>query len=146
VNKIKRLMLGAALLGLLVAAGMLGLFGHASASVDSWSGHTERTLCQSASLTLGTPSVIVSAVTTANQNVRAFTVTDSGSGVVQFYNSATMSAAAQIGAFGVLANTPLVISEDQLGLGMKSGVGNPIYVNAATGTVSITFRVRADPQ
>lgn len=128
----------------------------AEASVDSWSGHTEKLTPFSQSVTAGTPALVVSAVSATsppsgfpqgvNQNVRSMVVTSTVSTTVIFHSANSTSGASIIGVFGLLANQPLPLTEDQLGQGMRSGITNPIYVDVgSTATVTITARVRSDP-
>jgi hypothetical protein len=115
----------------------------ARADVDSWSGHTENHVSWSASVTLGTPAIICTASTTVNPQLKAMVITSSASGVVILMNSATPAAANQFMTVGLLANTPLVISENQFRQGVAAGLGNPIYLNGPTGTVTVDYWYRA---
>lgn len=114
---------------------------------DSWSGHVERVIPFSQSVTLGTTALVATAVPLVSHNVRSITITDSASGVVRLYSTSDNSLGSNmIGSWGVIANTPLVIREDELGQGIGTAVGSALYVDAATGTLSLMVRIREDPQ
>jgi hypothetical protein len=122
----------------------LGLGGVVNAAHDSWSTQGEKVVPFSQSVTLGTTALVASAVTGRCHNVRTMTITDSASGVVRFYSTSSNAGANLIGAFAVIANTPLMLTEDSLRTGMCTRVGEALYVDAATGTLSIQLSDRLD--
>lgn len=127
----------------LLALGLSG--GPAKAAVDSWSGHTEVLVPFSQALTTpGLPSLIVSAVTARTLNVRALVVTDSASGIITLYNGAGGTGPTILAQFAVIANTPLILTEEQLGQGARTTSGTALYIGGTTGTVTATVRVRQD--
>jgi hypothetical protein len=127
---------------LLVALGLGGV-GHGA--VNSWSGQAEVQVPFSEAITAGTLATLMSATSTKAHNVRALTVTNTASGFVRLYSGGTTPIGARlIGTFGVIANTPLVLTEENLGTGVVTTVGDALMVDATTGTVSIQARVRED--
>lgn len=119
----------------------------AEASVDSWSGHPESLVTFSQSLTLGAPpAVLYTAVSGVRPNIRAITITDSASGVVTLYDGPGGTGATVIAQFGVLANSPIFLDEDRLGVGIRATLSNGVYIGGATGTVTATARIRVGGQ
>lgn len=114
----------------------------AQAAVDSWSGHSESLIPFSQAITLNTSAVLYTGVSTVRPNIRAAVITNSASGVVTFYDGAVVQGSAVIAQFAVIANTPLYLDEDRLGVGIRAAMGDGIYVSGATGTITITARVR----
>jgi hypothetical protein len=144
------------------------LGGDAQASVDSWSGHSEVQVPFTASITAGTPALVMSAATVllptgstaACINIRSITITDTASGYVRLYNGQSAGGlpstgysgtgappgSALIATFSVLANSPLVLNEDQLGQGIMTSVGSSLWVDSATGTTCLQVRARLQTQ
>lgn len=129
-------------LGLVAVAPHLGYPPEARADVDSWSQHTETTVSITQALTAFTPALICTAVSTANPKIKSVIVTSTASGQLIFHNANSNGGASQIGAVGVLANTPVLLNESQLRQGWVAGLGNPIYFDGPTGTVSLTYVFR----
>lgn len=129
----------------LMLLGLAGSPSPAKAAVDSWSGHTENVVPFSASVTLNAaPALICTAVTGKTLNIRAITITDSASGVVEIYNGSGGAGSTVLMSVGLIANTPLTLTEDMLGQGLRTTSGTGLYVSGATGTISLTMRVRQD--
>jgi hypothetical protein len=124
----------------LVALGMAGLSQAANPSV----GLNESSVQFTAAITAGTTATVCSAVTSRAHNVRAVVITNTASGFVRFYSDTNAVGANLIGTFGVIANTPLVVTEDVLGPGIVTTVGKALVVDATTGTVSLQLRDRLD--
>jgi hypothetical protein len=116
----------------------------AKASVDSWSGHQEVQVPFQASITAGTSALVTTGTTGVAWNIRAITVSNSASGYVSLYSGSAVQGVSLIGIFWVIANTPLVLNEDMCGQGITTALGQGIYVNATTGTVTMQLRVRKD--
>lgn len=131
---------------LLTGLMLVGLAGSpVRAATDSWSQHQESVVPFSASITLNAaPALICTAVTGKTLNVRTLIITDSASGVVEIYNGSGGTGATVLGSFGVIANTPLLLTEDMLGQGLRTSSGTGLYVSGATGTITLTMRVRQD--
>lgn len=111
---------------------------------DSWSQHNEQVVPFTGAVTNGTLATVVAASTGFAWNVRSLTVTSTVSGTVAVYSGGTIQSNSLIGAFGVLANTPLVLAEDQLGQGVVTAVGQALTINCPTGTTTLTARIRKD--
>jgi len=143
---VKQNKLFAAIIAAIMVVGVVALgFGRANAATDSWSGKSEKVIPFSQALTSQTVAVVCTAVSSVAHNVRAITITNTASGYVRLYTSANLLGSNLIGAWGVVANTPLVLHEDDLGQGVVTKLGEGLYVDATTGTVSITCRIREDP-
>lgn len=132
-----------AILAILALIG-IGQFQRGDAATDSWSGKAEQSICFSQAITAGTLATVATAVTGKCHNVRAVVVTNTASGFVRLYSTSTLTGANLIGAVGVIANTPLVLTEDSLGAGICTRVGEALCVDATTGTVSLQLRDRLD--
>lgn len=132
--------------GILVGTGTVSepLAKKAHAAVDSWSNHAEQNTSWSGALTAFTPALICTAVTTANPNLKALVITSSASGLVNFHNANSNAGSTQVFAVGLIANTPLVLSEEVFRQGYKFGLGNPIYIDGPTGTVTVDYTIRVD--
>lgn len=133
------------LLLIAVSLGIIAASPSGQAAVNSWSGQPETVVAFSQAITAGTAATVCTAVTSKAHNVRAITLTNTASGYVRLYSGTDDSDGSKlIGAWGVIANTPLQLNEDDLGPGVVTGVGQALGVDATTGTVSITVRVRRD--
>lgn len=133
--------------GLLVGFALMGIRYESKvhAATDSWSAHNEVNIPFSFSITAGTSAPIFTGVSGVAANVRAIVVTNTASGGVHLYSDSTVTGSALIGSYGVLANTPLVITEDNMGQGLKTVLGKGLYIEGTTGTISGTVRIRKDP-
>lgn len=130
---------------LLVALGVGGLH-QASATTDSWSQKDSGLIQFTGAITANTLALVTTAVLGKAHNIRSLVITNTASGYVRFYDSSTAVGTGLIGTFGVIANTPLVLTEDQLGVGMITGKGKALYCDATTGTVHVMARDRLDSQ
>lgn len=140
-NKIKGFFAG--FRGLLVGIMLVLGAGVTLGAVDSWSHFAEVQVPFSQSVTLAaTPSVVCTATAGFAHNVRSLTITDTASGVVTLYNGPGGAGTTIIGTWGVIANTPFPLSEEQLGQGITTSVGSGLYVCGATGTITLQVRDR----
>lgn len=99
----------------------------------------------SQAITQGTTALVVSSVTGRAHNIRAIVITNSASGFVRLYSTSDNSNGANLmGSWGVVANTPLVLTAAALRGGVPGRVSDAVYVDAATGTVSLQMCVRED--
>lgn len=124
----------------------------ATAEFDDWSGKREFQVPFRAAITNGTFALVSSALSTSTEQdgvakaqcVRAMTITNTASGYVALYShaaSGTPAGSDLIGIFAVIANTPLVVPESVCGQGLFGRVGDPISVDATTGTVTMQLRM-----
>jgi hypothetical protein len=110
---------------------------------DAGQGHNEHKVVFSANA--NSIALLDTAVTGSSHNIRAMQFSCTASGEVSFYKGNVVSGPNYLGGFGVIANTPCPVPEWILRGGIKSGVGNPIYVVSPNGTLSLFAWVRDDP-
>lgn len=135
----------AILLTLILAVALVPLGARLATADDPGAGQNENQICFSQSVTSGTTALVATAVSARAHNVRAIVITNTASGFVRLYStSANSNGANAIGTFGVIANTPLALTAENLRNGLVSRVGEGIYVDAATGTLSLQLSVRQD--
>jgi hypothetical protein len=132
----------------ILSTGCLAVFLVASqslATVDSSVGKNETDVPFSQSITSGTVALVCTATTGVAFNIRGGTFSNSAAGVIRFWNGPTNLGTSFIGVVPTGANVVTNLSEDQLGTGIVTSVGNGLYVDGTTGTISFTIRVRKDP-
>lgn len=127
----------------------LGLGSTSRGATDSWSHRAEVLVPFSGAITANTTALVYTGITSVRPNIRSAVITNTASGFVRIYAS-TAAGAAPVGAdlvlaVGVIANTPLVLTEDSLGQSLSGVSGRSLVVDATTGTVSLMLRVRKDP-
>lgn len=101
----------------------------AQAAYPDWDGKGEVPF--SGSLQTTGTALIASAVTTPVANrlaVKGVTLTGATAGIYVFFSGSTPSGAHQIGAYYLVANTPLKLTSDDLrAVGLRSASGEGIY-------------------
>lgn len=127
-------------IGLLVALGLAGI----APAQDPSLGQAEKVITFSAAVTAGTPALVCTAVSGIAHNVRSVVVSNSAAGTVKLFNDSLSTGVEPIGAFGVIANQALPLTEQNLGPGCVTAKGKGLYVDGTTGTITMTLRIRED--
>lgn len=130
---------------LLIGCALVGVFGSSelpatkrAEAQDSWSGKDESLVTLGATIT--TPAVIVTATTGKVIVVKSLVIASGTAGNVTLQTSSTVGTNIKAAIY-LAANTPLLITEELLGEGVKTASGDTLYIHGP-GTITVTARVQ----